>query len=68
MKVIAKKAANLVRGGRDRLEDHIDTESFMKAKEADWMAEQTDHWRTAKSTFNIDVQWDNRIRVDIGDR
>eukprot|EP01065_Artemidia_motanka_P035047 TRINITY_DN42988_c0_g1_i1.p1 TRINITY_DN42988_c0_g1~~TRINITY_DN42988_c0_g1_i1.p1 ORF type:complete len:545 (+),score=200.75 TRINITY_DN42988_c0_g1_i1:61-1695(+) len=68
MRLIAKKAANLVRGGRDKLEGHVDVETFMKAKEADWMADQIDHWRTDKSEFNIDMQWNNRIRADIGDR
>eukprot|EP01062_Namystynia_karyoxenos_P006242 TRINITY_DN12179_c0_g1_i1.p1 TRINITY_DN12179_c0_g1~~TRINITY_DN12179_c0_g1_i1.p1 ORF type:complete len:581 (+),score=180.26 TRINITY_DN12179_c0_g1_i1:83-1744(+) len=64
----AKRAAGLVRGGRGRLEGHIDCETFMKAKEADWIAEQMDHWAAQGSSFNIDVQWNNRIRADIGDR
>jgi len=68
LRMYAKRAANLVRGGRDRLEEHVDTETFMKAKEADWIAEQLDSWTTDKTAFNIDVQWNNRIRADIGDR
>eukprot|EP00755_Sulcionema_specki_P006677 Sspe_Gene.36113::Locus_17473_Transcript_1_1_Confidence_1.000_Length_1715::g.36113::m.36113/K19752/DNAAF3, PF22; dynein assembly factor 3, axonemal len=68
LKNVAKKAANLVRGGTEKLSEYVDTESFMKLRESDWIAEQIDSWTTDKSTFNVDVQWNNRVRVDIGDR
>ena len=68
LKRVAKKTANAVRGGTDRLAGSIDLETFMKMREVDWVAEQLDAWCSEKTTFNVDVQWDNRVRADIGDR
>eukprot|EP01063_Lacrimia_lanifica_P014367 TRINITY_DN20980_c0_g1_i1.p1 TRINITY_DN20980_c0_g1~~TRINITY_DN20980_c0_g1_i1.p1 ORF type:complete len:508 (+),score=235.78 TRINITY_DN20980_c0_g1_i1:84-1607(+) len=68
LKRLSKRAANTVRGGKSKLADHVDYETFIKLREVDWVAEQLDAWNAEKSEFNVDVQWDNRVREDVGDR
>ena len=68
LKRVSKKASALARGEKSALEDHVDLETFVKLREVDWIAEQLDAWHQEASTFNVDYQWDNRVRADLGDR
>eukprot|EP01064_Diplonema_japonicum_P034495 TRINITY_DN7160_c4_g1_i1.p1 TRINITY_DN7160_c4_g1~~TRINITY_DN7160_c4_g1_i1.p1 ORF type:complete len:531 (+),score=83.53 TRINITY_DN7160_c4_g1_i1:58-1593(+) len=68
MKRIGKRVASMLRGADDSFEDFFDFETFIKMKETDWIADQMEAWTSTKSNFNVDHQWDNRVRTDIGDR
>eukprot|EP01059_Diplonema_ambulator_P000166 TRINITY_DN1014_c0_g2_i1.p1 TRINITY_DN1014_c0_g2~~TRINITY_DN1014_c0_g2_i1.p1 ORF type:complete len:515 (+),score=69.33 TRINITY_DN1014_c0_g2_i1:50-1594(+) len=68
MRRLGRRAANILRGGADKLAGYFDFETFAKMKEVDWVADQLDAWSNKNTSFNVDVQWDNRIRSDIGDR